>query len=133
VRRVEPAAYMRMLGLLEAAGAVLTDSGGIQEETTVLGVPCLTLRDTTERPITVSQGTNRLVPERSRDAIVRAFADAWSSTSAGRRPERWDGAAGERVADVLAAWWAGAPPAWPGGASAGAADAARAAVSPSHR
>jgi UDP-N-acetylglucosamine 2-epimerase (non-hydrolysing) len=118
VGRIEPAGYGRMLGLLEAAGAVLTDSGGIQEETTVLGVPCLTLRDTTERPITVSQGTNRLVPERTRAAIVRAFGEAWGSITGDRRPDRWDGATGERVADVLAAWWAGAPSPWPGGGRA---------------
>jgi UDP-N-acetylglucosamine 2-epimerase (non-hydrolysing) len=133
VRRVEPAGYTRMLGLLEAAGAVLTDSGGIQEETTVLGVPCLTLRDSTERPITVSQGTNRLVPERTRAAIVKAFADAWGATSGGRRPDRWDGAVGERVADVLAAWWSGGPPAWPGGDRSGTAEPARASVSPGRR
>jgi UDP-N-acetylglucosamine 2-epimerase (non-hydrolysing) len=114
VRRIEPAGYLRMLGLMEAAGAVLTDSGGIQEETTVLGVPCLTLRDTTERPITVTQGTNRLVPERTASAILRAFGEAWGTSPVGRRPDRWDGATGERVADVIAAWWSGAPSPWPG-------------------
>lgn len=114
VRRLDPVGYTFLLGLLESAGAVLTDSGGIQEETTVLGVPCLTLRDTTERPITLTQGTNRLVPERSREAILSAFGETWGSVSrAGRRPERWDGATGERVADVLAAWWAGSPSPWP--------------------
>src|SRR5688572_14276111 len=99
VRRVEPLGYLEMLGLLESAGTVLTDSGGIQEETTVLGVPCLTLRDTTERPITVTHGTNRLVPERSRVAVLEAFAEAWGASTEGRIPHRWDGRAAERVAD----------------------------------
>jgi UDP-N-acetylglucosamine 2-epimerase (non-hydrolysing) len=79
---------------------VLTDSGGVQEETTVLGVPCLTLRDNTERPITVSEGTNRLV---GRDplAIVNAAFDVLSSPPVPRRPALWDGHAGERIAEVL--------------------------------
>jgi UDP-N-acetylglucosamine 2-epimerase (non-hydrolysing) len=123
VRRIGPTGYLRMLGLLDAAGTVLTDSGGIQEETTVLGVPCLTLRDTTERPITVTQGTNRLVPERTAAAILRAFAETWGATATGRRPELWDGATGERVADVITAWCAGAPSPWPGAGRAARADA----------
>ena len=117
VRRIDPIGYRRMLALLEGAGAVLTDSGGIQEETTVLGVPCLTLRDSTERPVTVTHGTNRLVPERSRGAIARAFSEAWGEAwgvgTEGRHPALWDGGTGERVADVLAAWWAGTPSPWP--------------------
>ena len=107
-----------MLGLLEGAGAVLTDSGGIQEETTVLGVPCLTLRSTTERPVTVTEGTNRLVPERTRASIMEAFAEVWGRPVQGRAPEGWDGRAAERVAAVLEAWHAGAGK--PSGASVGA-------------
>jgi UDP-N-acetylglucosamine 2-epimerase (non-hydrolysing) len=118
VRRIEPVGYARMLSLMERAGAVLTDSGGIQEETTVLGVPCLTLRDTTERPVTVTHGTNRLVPDRGREAILRAFGECWGATPEPSRPDLWDGAAGERVADVLDAWWAERPSPWPAAARA---------------
>ena len=114
VRVVEPLGYVRMLGLLEGAGSVLTDSGGIQEETTVLGVPCLTLRDSTERPVTLSLGTNRLVPDRGRASILEAFGEAWGSPTEGRRPELWDGAAADRVVDVLEAWRDGSPSPWPG-------------------
>jgi UDP-N-acetylglucosamine 2-epimerase (non-hydrolysing) len=97
-----PAGYLAMLGLMRSARLILTDSGGIQEETTALGVPCLTLRHNTERPITVEEGTNTLVgtdPER----IVAAAADVLrTGGKRGRRPELWDGRAAERVVDVLA-------------------------------
>ena len=117
VRTVEPMGYVSMLGLLEGAGSVITDSGGVQEETTVLGVPCLTLRDSTERPVTLSLGTNRLVPDRSRASILEAFGQAWGSPTEGRRPELWDGAAAERIVDVLGAWRDGSPSPWPGAAA----------------
>ena len=113
VRMVEPMGYVHMLGLLEGAGCVLTDSGGVQEETTVLG---LTLRDSTERPVTLSLGTNRLVPDRSRASILEAFGAAWGSPAEGRRPELWDGAAAERIVDVLEAWRDGSSSPWPGAA-----------------
>ena len=103
VRVLEPLGYLEMLGLLASAATVLTDSGGIQEETTALGVPCLTLRSSTERPVTVAEGTNTLVPVRSRDAIVEAAACAGLKRS--RVPECWDGRTAGRIADVLAAWW----------------------------
>lgn len=74
VKAVDPVGYLDSLGLQAGALAVLTDSGGMQEETTVLGVPCLTLRDSTERPVTISHGTNRLVPVRSTRAILEAIA-----------------------------------------------------------
>jgi UDP-N-acetylglucosamine 2-epimerase (non-hydrolysing) len=99
-----PQGYLEMLGLLADAKLVLTDSGGIQEEATALDVPCLTMRDNTERPITVEQGTNTLVGRnRSRalgcvDEILRA------SGKRGRIPELWDGHAAERIADELHAW-----------------------------
>jgi UDP-N-acetylglucosamine 2-epimerase (non-hydrolysing) len=88
-----------MLGLLAGATLVLTDSGGIQEETTALGVPCLTLRENTERPITITQGTNRLVkiPE-----LAASVAAALQGKGAhGRRPELWDGHTAARVAASL--------------------------------
>jgi UDP-N-acetylglucosamine 2-epimerase (non-hydrolysing) len=101
VRTCEPLGYKDMLALQANAGAVLTDSGGIQEETTVLGVPCLTLRSSTERPITIEQGTNRLVPVRSEEAILAAFRDVWGSPVEPRRPEGWDGRTAERIAGAL--------------------------------
>ena len=99
VRVLEPLGYLEMLDLVESAHAVITDSGGLQEETTVLGVPCLTIRPNTERPITISEGTNRLVPEP--DGIIRAFRQVQKPPVA-RRPEGWDGHAGERVIREMA-------------------------------
>lgn len=96
-----PLGYRDMVNLQSGSGLVLTDSGGIQEETTVLGVPCLTLRDSTERPITISHGTNTLVPVRSEARIREAFAAAWGREDEGVRPEGWDGAAGLRVRDAI--------------------------------
>ena len=99
-----PLGYLEMLGLMVKARLVLTDSGGIQEETTALGVPCLTLRDNTERPVTVEQGTNTLVgsrPERIRRAVQEVLA---TGGKAGRVPELWDGHAASRIAAVIAGW-----------------------------
>jgi UDP-N-acetylglucosamine 2-epimerase (non-hydrolysing) len=99
----EPLGYIDMLALMQHARVVLTDSGGVQEETTYLGVPCLTLRDNTERPATVTHGTNRVVgirPERVLAAFERALENEPTAT---RRPPLWDGHAADRVADVLAA------------------------------
>ena len=102
----EPLAYMEMLSLVDAAGAVVTDSGGVQEETTALGVPCVTLRETTERPITVEQGTNRLAPwPLTAGGISETVAAALASGRAGvgvRAPEGWDGRAAERTVRALA-------------------------------
>lgn len=104
MRTLEPLGYLAMLGLMKDARLVLTDSGGIQEETTALGVPCLTLRENTERPITVEQGTNTLVGSQP-EAILAAFDAVMEGRGkAGRIPEYWDGRAAERVAGVLAAW-----------------------------
>ncbi len=103
-----PQGYLEMLGLMAEAAMVLTDSGGLQEETTALGVPCLTLRENTERPITVDQGTNILVGT-ERDAILKGVHDILAGRGKrGRVPELWDGRAAERIAADL--WqWLGSP------------------------
>ncbi len=96
-----PLGYLEMLGLMKSARLVLTDSGGIQEETTALGVPCITLRDTTERPITAEQGTNTVVGQ-NRERILAVFHDILTGGGkTGRIPEFWDGHAAERIASVL--------------------------------
>jgi len=106
--KLAPLGYLEMLGLMQAARLVLTDSGGIQEETTALGVPCVTLRENTERPITVDQGTNTVVG--SSPAHILAAVDEILRTGgkAGRVPELWDGRASERIAAVLRKWLDGA-------------------------
>jgi UDP-N-acetylglucosamine 2-epimerase (non-hydrolysing) len=102
-----PQGYLEMLGLMVDATVVLTDSGGIQEETTALGVPCLTLRENTERPITVEYGTNTVVGN-DRDRIVATVENVLQTGGKrGRIPELWDGRAGERIAEHLAGWLAG--------------------------
>jgi UDP-N-acetylglucosamine 2-epimerase (non-hydrolysing) len=101
---LEPQGYLEMLGLLAGATVVLTDSGGIQEETTALAVPCLTMRENTERPITVSEGTNTLVG-RDRAKAASCIADVLAhGGKRGRTPELWDGRAAVRIADHLAGW-----------------------------
>jgi len=99
-----PQGYLEMLGLMAGARLVLTDSGGLQEETTALGIPCLTMRENTERPITVEQGTNTMVG-RDRAAILAGVAEILSGKGkSGRVPELWDGRAAERIASHLAGW-----------------------------
>ena len=99
-----PQGYLEMLGLMADAALVLTDSGGLQEETTALGVPCLTMRENTERPITVEQGTNTLVG-RDRPAILHAVAEILHGRGKrGRVPELWDGHAADRIAADLWQW-----------------------------
>jgi UDP-N-acetylglucosamine 2-epimerase (non-hydrolysing) len=107
VRLLEPLGYLEMLGLMAEAGMVLTDSGGIQEETTALGVPCLTLRDSTERPITIEQGTNTLVPDRSCACILGAARAGRGKR--GRVPAKWDGHTAERIATILVNQLSAAP------------------------
>jgi len=105
LRVLPPLGYLDFLGLYSQSRVVLTDSGGLQEETTYLGIPCLTLRENTERPITISEGTNRLVgadPQAIR-AATRAALDA--ERGAPRVPELWDGHTAPRIADVFEAWW----------------------------
>jgi len=97
---VDPLGYLDFLKLTMDAAVVLTDSGGIQEETTILGVPCLTLRENTERPITISEGTNRLT-DCSTDAILQAFRDVRTSPPSGKAPALWDGQAAERIVKIL--------------------------------
>ena len=101
-----PQGYLEMLGLMAGATLVLTDSGGMQEETTALSVPCLTVRENTERPITIEQGTNTLVG-RDRALILRLVDEILATGGKrGRTPELWDGHAAERIAAHLAAWLA---------------------------
>jgi UDP-N-acetylglucosamine 2-epimerase (non-hydrolysing) len=101
-----PQGYLQMVGLMRAARLVLTDSGGVQEETTALGVPCLTMRDNTERPITVAQGTNTLV-RRDRSQVLDLVTDILANGGKrGRQPEYWDGRTAPRIAADLAQWLA---------------------------
>ncbi|MEK6797614.1 MAG: UDP-N-acetylglucosamine 2-epimerase (non-hydrolyzing) [Planctomycetota bacterium] len=100
LRLIEPLGYLDFLNLMSHAAVVFTDSGGIQEETTILGVPCLTLRANTERPITLHEGTNRLVAG-SCEAIALAYRDVRANPPKGRAPALWDGRAAERIAAVL--------------------------------
>ncbi len=102
LRLIEPLGYLDFLKCMDNAKFVLTDSGGIQEETTVLGVPCITARDNTERPVTVTQGTNVVVgrnPERILQEARKILQGNWKQ---GQIPELWDGKAAERIVDILA-------------------------------
>ena len=105
---LEPQGYLEMLGLLAHARVVLTDSGGIQEETTALSVPCVTMRENTERPITVEQGTNTLVARDRQKALACVEDVLRGGGKRGRMPELWDGHAAERIALHLQRWLAGA-------------------------
>lgn len=99
-----PQGYLEMLGLMSSATLVLTDSGGLQEESTALGVPCLTLRDNTERPITVEEGTNTIVGG-DRNLILSCVNEILlGKGKSGRIPEYWDGLAAERIAVDLKTW-----------------------------
>jgi UDP-N-acetylglucosamine 2-epimerase len=103
LRLVEPLGYIGFLSLVRGATVVVTDSGGIQEETTVLGVPCLTVRPNTERPITITHGTNRLVEPDEVGACVRTIL-ADPPTPPAEPPPLWDGHAGDRIGDIVEAW-----------------------------
>lgn len=103
IRVCDPLDYIQFLSLVRGATAVITDSGGVQEESTMLGVPCLTVRDSTERPITVTHGTNRLVKvdqlvREVKAVIVRPMATEWSV------PPLWDGKSGKRIAEIIVEW-----------------------------
>jgi UDP-N-acetylglucosamine 2-epimerase (non-hydrolysing) len=98
---VEPQPYLEFNHLVRHAKGVITDSGGITEETTVMGVPCITLRDSTERPETVTLGTNELIgtdPAALKPTLDKLFAGQWKKGSV---PELWDGRSGERIAEIL--------------------------------
>ena len=102
---MEPVGYDEMLSLMEEASVVLTDSGGIQEETTILGVPCVTLRKQTERPITLTEGTNHMVPwpitTKGLISTYRTALENGAAEGTGKKPEFWDGHAAERIVDEL--------------------------------
>lgn len=99
--RIPPQGYLDFLALQAGARLVLTDSGGIQEETTVLGIPCITLRETTERPVTVSQGTNRVTGP-LKENVLAAFSEILDAEPRPSHiPELWDGRAAERIAEIL--------------------------------
>jgi UDP-N-acetylglucosamine 2-epimerase (non-hydrolysing) len=99
IRLTEPLGYIEFMNLVSNCAVVVTDSGGVQEETTYLGIPCLTLRDSTERPITVEEGTNRLVRTH---ALKEALADVMNGRfRTGRRPDLWDGNAAPRSVAAL--------------------------------
>jgi UDP-N-acetylglucosamine 2-epimerase (non-hydrolysing) len=99
-----PQGYLEMIGLMRDAQLALTDSGGVQEETTALGIPCLTLRPNTERPITVEQGTNIVVGSDRRRVMAAVEEILRGGGKRGRIPEFWDGKAATRVAEHLAGW-----------------------------
>ncbi|HEX8217922.1 MAG TPA: UDP-N-acetylglucosamine 2-epimerase (non-hydrolyzing) [Chloroflexia bacterium] len=101
VRLVEPLGYIEFLGLLAKARVVITDSGGVQEETTALRVPCVTVRHNTERPITITEGTNRLVPPMHEQIVI---ASREPLKNIGSVPELWDGKAGKRIVDNIERW-----------------------------
>jgi len=109
LKLVDPLGYNDFVTLFSSARLVVTDSGGIQEETTALGIPCLTMRDSTERPVTVTEGTNILVGS-DRDCLVRALnAILAGQGKTGRVPEGWDGHAARRLVDTLERFCAGTP------------------------
>jgi UDP-N-acetylglucosamine 2-epimerase (non-hydrolysing) len=106
MRIIEPLGYLEFVSLVRGARVVVTDSGGIREETTILDVPCLTVRPNTERPITISHGTNRLVEPDDVVPAVQAILDGGYAAPP-QRPPLWDGHAGERIATIVEAWLQG--------------------------
>jgi len=104
LKKVPPQSYLDMIRLMGQARLVLTDSGGIQEETTVLGVPCLTLRENTERPVTLQTGTNTLVGTDSKKLVAEAQTILDTGGKQGRCPDLWDGCAAQRIVKCLEEW-----------------------------
>ncbi len=99
IRLTQPLGYVEFMALVRSAKAAITDSGGVQEESTYLGIPCLTLRENTERPITVTQGSNRLVqPQRLQESLDEVLSGRWPT---GSRPENWDGRTAQRCVAAL--------------------------------
>jgi len=104
IRMCDPLGYLEFMSLVRGAAAAITDSAGVQEETTFLRVPCLTLRPVTERPVTVTSGSNRLVRA---DELASAVQDALArGPYTGELPPLWDGASGPRIAAIIAGWLA---------------------------
>lgn len=101
---MDPVGYLEMLGLMAGARVILTDSGGIQEESTSLGVPCLTLRENTERPITVTEGTNTIVGTDVADILTAFQHITYTGGKAGNIPENWDGIASQRIVEIIETW-----------------------------
>ncbi len=99
IRTIDPLGYVQFMNLVSNSAAAITDSGGVQEETTYLGIPCFTLRENTERPVTVTTGSNQLV--RIDNLCERVKASLQRTTSAGRRPELWDGKTAARAVKRL--------------------------------
>jgi len=111
IRATEPLGYIEFMGLVLGCAIAITDSGGLQEETTYLGIPCATLRENTERPITIAEGTNRLTKPGDLPRVVReALEGGWPK---GRRPQFWDGRAAERAAASLERFLRGRSPGSP--------------------
>jgi len=98
---IEPVGYLEFVALMMNSAAILTDSGGVQEETTVLGVPCLTLRDNTERPITVEQGTNKLIGAKPANIFPEIMATLQNDNTTPQKPPLWDGRTAERIVKIL--------------------------------
>jgi UDP-N-acetylglucosamine 2-epimerase (non-hydrolysing) len=103
LRVIEPLGYLAFMSLVRGAAVAVTDSGGLQEETTVLGVPCLTVRRNTERPITITHGTNRLVEPEDVVPAARDILEPGAGVTS-EPPPLWDGHAGERIGGVIADW-----------------------------
>jgi UDP-N-acetylglucosamine 2-epimerase (non-hydrolysing) len=101
LKLLEPLGYLEFLGLMAQAKLVMTDSGGIQEETTILGIPCLTLRENTERPVTITEGTNELVGSQAERIIAGVQRILEGKKGNSQHPELWDGHAAERIVKVL--------------------------------
>ena len=102
LKLLDPLGYLEFVGLMQESAVVLTDSGGIQEETTILGVPCITLRNNTERPVTVTAGTNVIAGTKP-EGILKAWTEVRGRRFGSQTPPLWDGRAAERIADVLEA------------------------------
>ena len=100
-RMTEPLGYLDFLKLMKNARFIMTDSGGIQEETTILGIPCLTLRNETERPVTITNGTNILVKKDEKKILGAMDTILAGRFSAGKKPEKWDGRAAHRILQIL--------------------------------
>ena len=104
IQTLLPIPYLDMLCLMSSAQLVLTDSGGMQEETTALEIPCITLRENTERPLTLEEGTNILAGNETQNILKHTTEFLNNGGKKGRRPELWDGKAAERIMAVLKSW-----------------------------